>query len=201
MARDWCDERDPTNKAVLAFIRRYLSDTETVAKGLNVRAEWILGLAATESDYGTSSIAKNANNFFGQAAGASGSIGVYVTKKGARVSKFADYKSSARSFARDFGNLVRNKKTVEEFVKSLVPKFNTTDPKTNGNPKFVEDTMGGVGAVLKRMPCLKPSPSATAHKCGAKCKDFPKYGRCDRMTRKVRCWQHSISRNVVSQSD
>lgn len=185
----WCDEKDPTNNLVLTFIQDYLSDAQEVAKGLGIEVEWLLGLAAAESGYGMSNIARNAKNFFGQNQNASGRIGRYQTNKGVFVAKFKDFKSSARSFASDFGNLVRGKKTAKDFVNSLVPKFNTTDPKTNGNPKFREDTLGGVKGVIRRMSC--PQLQKHAHKCGAACGGFEKYGYCDRLTKNARCWQHS----------
>ena len=58
----WCNEKDPTNKRVLSFIRDYLSDAQEVAKELGIEVEWLLGLAAAESGYGTSNIARSSRN-------------------------------------------------------------------------------------------------------------------------------------------
>jgi len=65
---------------VLDFIRAHLADAQAVA-----------------------------NNFFGMHAGAPGNIGTYTTFKGAKVSKYSDFKSSAKSFAERFGDLVSGK--------------------------------------------------------------------------------------------
>ena len=189
MAKNWCNEKDPTNKKVLAFIKKHHEDIKEVAADLKIPATWILGLSATETGYGTSSIAINANNYFGQTAGATGSIGYYVTSKNVKVAKFKDFQSSAKSFAKDFGRLIRGKKTQEDFVNSLVPKFNTTDPKTNGNPNFKNDTLAGIRSIRNRITCTQLKKSG--HRCGAKCKDFETYGFCDRLTTNTYCWQHS----------
>jgi uncharacterized FlgJ-related protein len=146
MAKDWCNEKDPTNKKVLDFLRKYQIDAQQVALKLDIPVTWLLGLSATECAFGTSNIARNANNFFGQTAGASGSIGYFTTSKGVKVAKFKDFKSSVQSFATDFGKLVRSKRTIQDFINSLVPRFNTTDPKTNGNPNFKNDTLVRIDA-------------------------------------------------------
>ena len=189
MTKDWCNEKDPTNKKVLDFIRKYQKDTQKIAEQLKIQATWLLGLSAIESAFGTSKIARNANNFFGQTAGASGNVGYYLTDKNVKVAKFKDYKSSVQSFATDFGKLVQEKKTQEDFINSLVPKFNTADPKTNGNPNFKEDTRLGIKAIRNRIACKQLK--IVAKKCGAACKNFEEYGYCDRLATSEHCWQHS----------
>lgn len=184
---DYCNEKDPTNKKILVFLRKYSSTTEKTAKDLGVKIESILGLAATESGYGTSKIAKEANNFFGLHAGAPKSSGSYTTSQGIKVAKFPDYATSLESFKIKFGNLVKGKAKPEDFVSGLIPKFNPANTKQGGNPNFKKDTLAGIKAIVRRMSCDKPS----AHKCGAPCQDFAQYGNCDRMTTSTRCWQHS----------
>jgi uncharacterized FlgJ-related protein len=188
MAKDWCDEKDPTNKKVINFILKYQNDAQEIASLLGIPKEWLMGLSATESAYGTSNIARKAKNFFGQTAGASGNIGFYLTSQGAKVAKFKNFKASAQSFAKDFGSLIKNKRTQKEFIDALVPKFNTADQRTNGNPKFKEDTLAGINSIIKRSACKQLVQS---HKCGVKCQNFEKYGSCDRLTKSKNCWQHS----------
>ncbi len=36
-----------------------------------------------------------------------------------------------------------------------------------------------------------------AHKCGVRCKNYKKYGKCDRKTFKKRCWQHTKRKKPV----
>ena len=189
MAKDWCNEKDPTNKKVLDFIRAHQADAEKIAKKLEVSVEWILGLSGTESGYGTSNIARKAKNFFGLTAGASGNIGYFTTDQNVKVAKFKDFISSGLSFVTHFGKLVQGKKTPGDFVNALVPKFNTADPKTNGNPQFRKDTLLGIKAIANRIMC--ENIQSSAHKCGARCKNFKDYGFCDRRTKGRRCWQHS----------
>ena len=189
MARDWCNEKDPTNKHVLDFIRAHLDELQSFADELRIPVEWLLGLSGTECDYGSSNIARQAKNFFGLTKGASGNIGYFATSKGVKVAKFKNFKASAQSFVTDFGRLVFGKKTSQDFVNALVPKFNSADSRTNGNPTFREDTLEGIKAISHRMSCIQMQPSA--HKCGARCKDFDEYGYCDRLTKSKRCWQHT----------
>lgn len=188
MTTDRCDERDSTNKKVLNFIRKHRRDAQEIAEELNIPVEWILGLSGQECGYGTSEFARNAHNFFGLHPNAPGNVGNYPSNRNPKVSRFTSFRASAQSFATRFGELVRGKKTSKEFVDALVPEFNTTIPPL-GNPKFREETQGGIKAITDRIGCLDPKPPA--HKCEAICKDFEQYGYCDRLTTSTRCWQHS----------
>jgi len=152
MGRDFCNEKDPTNKRILNFIKKHLTEAQEIANGLGVSAEWILGLSGTESSYGTSKFAREANNYFGIHPNAPGSIGNYPSGKKAKVSKFTSFKSSAKSFVTLFGNLVRNTKTEKDFVNALVPKFNPA-VSPDGNPNFKQDTLDGITAISRRMSC------------------------------------------------
>ena len=99
---------------------------------------------------GTSSVALNANNFFGIHAGAPRSIGTYVTSGGAKVSMYPvspGFLSSGLSFAANFGNLVNGVGSPTAFAQALVPKFNTANAATGGNPNFVNLVSGTIRGV------------------------------------------------------
>jgi RHS repeat-associated protein len=144
----------PSSTKKTAFINANLSAASQVAFQLNVPAANILGLAAEETGYGTSSIALNAHNFFGIHAGAPGNIGTYTTAGGATVSMFpagTGFLSSAQSFAANFGSLVNGISNPTAFARALVPKFNSANAATGGNPNFVRlvgGTIKGVSACL-----------------------------------------------------
>lgn len=190
-SKDWCNKKDPTNKKVLDFVEKYRNYAQAISNTLDVPLEFILGLAGAESNYGTSNIAQSAKNFFGQGPGASGGIGIYITTKKARVAKFLDFQASAESFAKDFGSLVRGIKDKDLFVQALIPKFNTADKGTNGNPFFKKITIQSIDAISNRINC---DTQQSVQKCGAICKDFKKYGHCDRPSRSGFCWQHSLTK-------
>jgi RHS repeat-associated protein len=146
--------RKPCSAKKSAFINANSNAASQVASQLNVPTANILGLAAEETGYGTSSIALSAHNFFGIHAGAPGSIGTYTTAGGATVSMFpasTGFLSSAQSFATNFGSLVNGVANPTAFAQALVPKFNTANAATGGNPNFVRlasGTIKGVSACL-----------------------------------------------------
>jgi RHS repeat-associated protein len=136
----------------ISFIKANSTAAAQVASQLNVPTANILGLAAEETGWGTSSIALNANNFFGIHAGAPGNIGTYTTAGGATVSMFpasTGFLSSAQSFATNFGSLVNGISNPTAFAQALVPKFNPANAAKGGNPNFVSlvsSTIRGVSA-------------------------------------------------------
>ena len=149
----FCDLRDPTNKKVHSFIDSHFSDASTIAKSLDVPVEFILGLSGHETGYGTNNLAIRGNNFFSIHGEVPGSTGSFVTTGGQRVSVFPSYLASGEVFIRNFGDLVRGKKTPMSFAQGLVPKFNTAKKATGGNPDFIKDVIGGIKAITDRSKC------------------------------------------------
>lgn len=175
---------DPcANHKVVDFINMHRADAQALADRLGVPIENILGLSANESGYGKSGLATNANNFFGLTKGFPGSIGSYRANH--RLwSKFppdAGFNASALAFERVFGDAVRGITDETKFLEALVRKgFDTEDG------GFVSGTRAVMDGVARRLDCKE-----TLHACGARCKDFEKYGYCDRQTRSKFCYQHS----------
>jgi hypothetical protein len=133
-----------------SFIKANSIPAAKVASQLKVPTANILGLAAEETGWGTSSIALNAHNFFGIHAGAPGNIGTYTTNGGATVSMFpasTGFLSSAQSFAVNFGSLVNGISNPTAFAQALVPKFNTANAANGGNPNFVRLVSGTIRGV------------------------------------------------------
>jgi RHS repeat-associated protein len=151
--RDLCNKADPTNNKVLTFIAAHKADASAVANQLNVPAQNILGLSAQESNYGQSTIAQAANNYFGQHAGAPGSSGIYTTSGGVAVATFSNYLASAQSFATAFGGLVQNRTSPSSFANALVPRFNPASTAAGGNPGFVQAVTGAINSVASRLNC------------------------------------------------
>jgi RHS repeat-associated protein len=140
----------PCSAKKSAFINANSGAAGQIASQLNVPTANILGLAAEETGWGTSSIALNANNFFGIHAGAPGNIGTYTTSGGARVSMFpasTGFLSSGQSFGTNFGSLVKGVSNPTAFARALVPKFNTAKAATGGNPNFVRLVSGTIKGV------------------------------------------------------
>ena len=140
----------PCSAKKSAFIGSNLAAAQQVASQLNVPVANILGLSAEETRYGTSSVAMNANNFFGIHSGAPGSIGTYTTSGGAGVSMFpasTGFLSSAQSFAINFGSLVNGVSDPTAFAQALVPNFNSANAATGGNPNFVNLVVGTIAGV------------------------------------------------------
>jgi hypothetical protein len=147
---DPANNAPPCSATKSAFINANSGAAGQIASQLNVPTANILGLAAEETGWGTSSIALSAHNFFGIHAGAPGSIGTYTTTGGARVSMFpasTGFLSSGQSFATNFGSLVNGVSNPTAFAQALVPKFNTANAATGGNPNFVRLVSGTIKGV------------------------------------------------------
>ena len=139
-----------------AFIKANASVAAQIASQLNVPTANILGLAAEETGWGTSSISQNAHNFFGIHAGAPGNIGTYTTSDGSAVSMYTaatGFLSSGQSFATNCGSLVNGIDNPTNFTQALVPSFNPANAQAGGNPSFinlVSGTIDSVNACLTR---------------------------------------------------
>jgi flagellum-specific peptidoglycan hydrolase FlgJ len=60
-----CDDKEPTNAKIIGFIRAHHADADAIASQAGVPADWIIAVAAEETEYGTSGIVTRTNNFFG----------------------------------------------------------------------------------------------------------------------------------------
>ncbi len=135
------NKRTPCLPHQVAFITAHSNAATEVASRLQVPPANLLGLSAEESEWGQHRFARDLNNFFGQHAGSPGSVGThtYTTPGGKKVSMaiFEGFPSSVQSFETRFGSLVHGLSDPTAFAKALVPKFNTANAATGGNPKFV----------------------------------------------------------------
>lgn len=132
---------------VQSFMNAHQADAAQVAAQLGVPVQDILGLAGQESAWGTSSIAVNDNNFFGQHGGAPGESGTTKTSKGVSVAVFSSFAASAQSFATAFGSLVQGKADPAAFAQALIPKFNSGKA-PGGNPNFANVVKGAIQSVI-----------------------------------------------------
>jgi hypothetical protein len=108
----------PSDRA--AFVRSHLADAIEGGKALGVPAENVLGLSALESTWGLGKFAKGKNrNFFSMHYPAPFQSGYVVSDGGTKVSTFASYGDSMRSFIKVYGALVRGKSDPEAFARAL----------------------------------------------------------------------------------
>ena len=151
-----CDERDPTNKKILDFMRAHLADAQLIADELSIPVEFILGLSAEESTWGTSNIATKFSNFFGMHGGAKYSVGTYHLSKKVSVSIYPideGYLISGLSFGARWGKQLSGVSDAADFVQRL------EDACFNGcpaqNPRFKKLLKDTIDSVKKRLVCLQ----------------------------------------------
>jgi hypothetical protein len=146
-----CDPRRPSNERILTFIARYRKDAAAVAEGLRVTTEAILGLSGYESGWGLERFAQEGNNFFGLHWPVSFATGYLVARGNPKVkmATFRNYRESAESFAKHYGEIVLGLTDPEDFAKALKAsgKFGV------GNKTYAQDLAGAIRAVVKRMDC------------------------------------------------
>ena len=137
------------------FVNTHSADAAKVAASLGVPTENILGLSAEESQWGTGRVAIAANNYFSQHAGPNipYSIGSIPTLKDGRMSQFASYYDSARSFASKFSG-VRGVSDPKDFAQTLVRiGFNSGNAASGGRDDFVPYTTNIINLTKRRMSC------------------------------------------------
>lgn len=76
------------NTRVVNFIQSHYDDALNIAAGLGVPVEFVLAVSEDESAYGSSPIARQAQNYFGIWAGGANSTGTYTTSRGTNVSSY-----------------------------------------------------------------------------------------------------------------
>lgn len=146
------------NQEAVDFVMNYKSDCVTIAKLLKLPTEYILGLAALESQYGKGRIAREYNNFFSMHAPApyqSGAIAPLGNAK-IKVAIYPSFLDCARSFATRFGSTLIGLTTPEAFAKELVRiHFNTGNPATGGTAGYAAKVADIIKVVKARMECIK----------------------------------------------
>jgi hypothetical protein len=149
--RPECDPRRDSNARILTFIAKYRKDAAAVAEQLGTTTEAILGLSALESRWGKSRFAQEGNNFFGLHWPASFALGYLVAQDNpaVNVAIFSSYRTSAESFAKDYGKYVRGLTDPTDFARALKDSrmFGV------GAPRYDEDLADAIRAVARRMDC------------------------------------------------
>jgi hypothetical protein len=129
-----------------------------IAKILKLPTEYILGLAALESQYGKGRIAKEYNNFFSMHAPApfqSGAIAPLGNAK-IKVAIYPSFMECARSFSTRFGSTLVGLGSPDAFAKELVRlRFNTGNPATGGTAGYPDKVVAIIKVVKLRMECIK----------------------------------------------
>ncbi len=144
------------NTSAVAFVKQHLGDCKPVAEHLKVPVENILGLAAQESQYGTGRIARELNNYFSLHAPSPLQTGEEAAQKDpkVKVSKFASFAASAKSFEMRYGNAVKGKTKPLDFANALVKAgFNSGNADSGGRTGFAQYLAGIIGMVKTRMAC------------------------------------------------
>lgn len=144
------------NRNAVDFAHQHQADAAQIARDLGVSPDYILGLSANESGWGTGRFAVQGNNFFSLHGGskqpfAIGSILATGTNK-ASMSTFPSYLASGRSFAAQYGQDVRGARTAQEFVNGLKKRFNKGVPPL-GDRQFESKTLGSISMAGRRVKC------------------------------------------------
>ena len=106
MVRNLCNAVD-----AVAFVKFVRKDCETIANGLEITLENVIGLAAEESEYGRGRIAKEYNNYFSMHAPAPFQMRSEPARNDAKVqvAVFDLFSKCAQSFASTYGPSIRGK--------------------------------------------------------------------------------------------
>lgn len=157
-----CDMKNATNAKVINFINANIGAVQPVASQLNLPVQDILGLAGSESAYGTSTLATSYANFFGVGGFArGGGLPAFATGRTPSISgnvyaSFVPPGSTAAAtgivpslnwFQTVYGNQVRGASSPSQFVKALTSEFNSTEA------KFPSSTAGAISAIALRLDC------------------------------------------------
>lgn len=102
------------------FVNAHLADAQKAADKLGVPVENILGLTALESTWGENRFAAQGNNYFNIHYPAPFATGCMLTEDGkTKVSTFASYADSLRSFIAELGSVVQGISDPSEFAAAL----------------------------------------------------------------------------------
>jgi len=143
-------------QSAVDFVKKIQADSKALADQIDVPVEYVVGLAAEESQYGSGRIANTYKNYFSMHAPAPFQNGAVPSLNNPKV-KVATYDSflkCGQSFVERFGDNVRGIKDPTEFAKALVKvRFNTGDSKTGGRDDFVPYLVQIIKNVKVRMTC------------------------------------------------
>ena len=128
-----CDGNDSTNARILDFIGAHEADAKELATQVNLPWEWILGVSAAETTYGTEGIAFSGtpptNNFFGLHVNGEGDtshylfqISTYHASQDGWVATFAaatGFLDSGLGFLYDQKPFISGAKTVDQFANAV----------------------------------------------------------------------------------
>lgn len=144
------------NQDAVKFVHGFQSEATDMAKQVSVPVEFILGLAAEETQYGTGSIAIECNNYFSLHAPAPGQSGARPAKGDPKVlvAKFDSVHDSGASFIKKYGDSIKGASDANDFAKRLIKaRFNSGSGADGGRADFVTYLVGIIRAVKVRMDC------------------------------------------------
>ena len=136
---------DPIAQKKQKWVDDHYDDAKKVADRLGISPEQILGVAALESQWGTSRIARGANNYFGMHAQVAGQSGEIKALGGARIARFRSFSDSAQAFANRYGGMIAGVRDPVAFARILQDKgrFGVGN---SGYVKDVANTVNGLKA-------------------------------------------------------
>jgi len=149
----------------VAFVKKYYSDCVRLARMVDVPPEYLLALAATETEWGNPSTFAGINNYFSMetandkpnlkyAEGYQIAAGTVHDKHPVKLGIYPSFYVCGLSFIDRYGTAIRGSSTPQQFVDALIRSgFNTADAKTNGNPKFPVEVPNAITAVTARLLC------------------------------------------------
>ena len=138
------------------FVDAHLADAQKAADRLGIPVENILALSALASGWGSSRFAAQGNNYFGIHYPAPYATGYMQAKRGpAKVTIFASYADSLKSFVAVSGSLIQNKSDPEAFAAALQNsgKFGINTDTGTKMPAYVGSVAGtirGLRAIVAR---------------------------------------------------
>jgi|GEM_PF-438898 hypothetical protein len=153
------------NKGAVAFAKGYRADAARLASSVQIPVEFILGVAASETEWGASRFAMEYNNFFSMETAnpdtripyaigyvlAAGTIG---KKHPTRVAVYPSFYDSGLSFIDRWGKDIFGISAPQPFALALEGnKFNTGDPRTGGARDFAKNLIDTIAAVRARLAC------------------------------------------------
>jgi uncharacterized FlgJ-related protein len=141
----FCNDQD-----AVGFVKDYQAEAADLAEQADVPVEFILGLAAEETQWGTGDAANDCNNYFSLHAPVPFQTGSRPAKGDPKVliAKFDTIHDSGRSFLKRYADSIKGARDPKNFGQRLRDaRFNTV------RPDFVEYLAGIINAVKHRMAC------------------------------------------------
>jgi hypothetical protein len=154
-----CDDKEPTNAKIIGFIRAHRSDAETIATQAGVPGDWILAVAAEETEYGTSGIVTRTNNYFGLHVKDGNDVKHFDGQTGAEKTKGSSvwvavfssstgFKDSGMGFVKIAKDSISGVKDFAKFANIIHAHWYGVD-----TPTYVEDLTRVHDLIAKRIDC------------------------------------------------